>query len=116
LAFARHQFELSQPQQDGATLLTHLLAVWEKTDRVPSKLANAPTLPEGLLSLWTAFGELHSSRGSTGLGCARITFADMVYWQAMTGGRLDSWQVEMIRRADDIWLADFQPKPKEGAK
>jgi hypothetical protein len=112
LAFARHQFELSQPQDDGSPLVAHLQAAWRATGKMPQMLVDAPELPEGLQSLWAAFLELHDSRGSTGWGAARITFMDMDAWQRVTGGRLAPWQIDLIRRADNIWLAEFAPKPK----
>lgn len=113
--FARHQFELSQPQGDGAPLLDHLQAVWRTTGKKPAFLADAPPLPEGCEALWRSFIELHDSRGSTGWGAARITFADIDAWQRVRGAVLGRFDVETIRKADNIWLADFAPKPKASA-
>jgi hypothetical protein len=112
MAFARHQFELSAPQEDGESLLTHLQVVWEKTDQMPKQL-RGPSLPEGLESLWSAFLQLHESRGSTGWGPQRITFTDMDAHSRMTGTVFAPWQIYLIRKADNIWLAEFAPKPKE---
>jgi hypothetical protein len=116
LAFARHQFELSKPQEDGAALLVHLQLVEEKTGRPHPLIANAPPLPQGLETLWLAFLDLHSCRGSTGWGPQRITFLDMDGWQRVTGGNLNPWEVGLIRQADSIWLADYAPKPKESGQ
>jgi hypothetical protein len=112
LAFARHRFEISHRHEDGSTVLDHLLLVWEKTGHMPAKLRDAPVLPEGLTSLWRAFNELHESRGAA-FGFQRITFVDMEAWQRMTGAALEPWEVELIRKADNLWLAEFAPKPKE---
>jgi hypothetical protein len=113
MAFARHQFELSKPQEDGTPLLIHLQRVWENTGSPPAMLRDAPALPAGCKQLWEDFLELHGSRGSTGWGAARITFADLHAWQQVNGVRLSPWEIGCIRKADDLWLAEFQPKPKE---
>jgi hypothetical protein len=112
VTFARHQFELSQPQEDGSPLLAHLRAVWRAKGTMPAMLRDAPDLPEGLASLWQSFLELHGSRGSTGWGPARITFADMKAWQELRRTELQPREVELIRKADDLWLSEFAPKPK----
>ena len=112
MAFARHQFELSAPQEDGQTLLAHLQAVEERTGKVHSMIANAPQLPEGLSCLWTAFLALHECRGSNGFGASRISFADIDCFQRVTGTRLQPWEVEWVRKADNLWLSEFAPKPK----
>lgn len=112
MTFARHQFELSQPQDDGSPLLAHLEAAERTTGKMHPMLADAPSLPGGCEMLWADFLELHTSRGSTGWGPARITFADMKAWQELRGAHLQPWEINCIRRADDIWLADFAPKPK----
>lgn len=115
MTFARHQFELSQPQEDGSPLLAHLQAAWRASGKVPAMLADAPLMPEGCESLWRSFLELHDSRGSTGWGAARITFADIDAWQRVRGTALTPFEADTIRRADNLWLADFAPKPKASA-
>lgn len=114
MAFARHQFELSQPQDDGTPLLAHLEAAWRATGKQPEMLANAPDLPAGYVGLWQDFLSLHACRGSTGWGAQRITFADMQAYQAIARCTLSPRAVELITRADNLWLAEFAPKPKEG--
>lgn len=87
------------------------MAYWEKTGRMPERLANAPALPAGLEYLWNDFTELHVSRGSTGFGAARITYQDLDSWQRVTGARLECWEIDAIRRADNAYLASL-PKGK----
>lgn len=114
MTFARHQFELSQPQDDGQPTIAHIEA-WERsTGKTHELLANAPALPGGCEALWAKFLELHGSRGSTGWGAARITFADLDAWQRIRRTQLSAWEIDRIRAADDMWLADFAPKPKDG--
>lgn len=112
MAFARRQFELSAPQEDGQPLLAHLQAVQRKTGAVHEMIAKAPPLPEGLESLWRTFLDLHDSRGSTGWGPQRITFADIDCFKRVTGAMLSPWEIEVIRKVDNLWLAEFAPKPK----
>ena len=110
--FTRHQFELSQPQEDGTPLLAHLQAYSERAGKLHPMLAAAPALPRGCDQLWRDFLELHGSRGSTGFGAARITFVDLDAWQRVSRVRLSTWEVACIRKADDLWLAEYAPKPE----
>ena len=112
MTFARHQFELSAPQADGQPLIAHLEAVAERGGAIHSMLADAPPLPHGCESLWANFLELHSCRGSVGLGINRITYVDMDAFCRVTGTMLKPWEIGLIRKADTLWLTEFAPKPK----
>lgn len=82
---------------------------------MPAMLANAPKLPDGCEQLWADFVSLHDCRGSTGFGPMRVTFADLDAWQRVTGNKLQAWEIDAIRRADNAYLADYaerQPKAK----
>lgn len=79
------------------------MAFEEKTGRKHKMLADT-VLPRGLERLWGDFIDLHSSRGSTGMGAARITFADIDAWQRVTGTVLEPWEIDCIRKADDAFL------------
>lgn len=113
MAYARHQFMLSQPQDDGKPLIDHLRAVQAKTGKVDELIAEAPDLPDGLAPLWRDFLELHDSRGSNGWGPSRITYADLRAYSDMTGTTLEAWEIEALRKADSVWLSEYAPKPKE---
>lgn len=112
MAFARHQFELSAPQDDGLPLIDHLRSVERQTGRAHPMIADGPPIPPGCAQLWIDFLELHGSRGSAGFGMARITFADIRAWQDVRGVRFDQWEIDCIRKVDDMWLRDFAPKPE----
>jgi hypothetical protein len=116
VTFAAHQFELAAPQDDGSPLLAHLESAWRASGKMPAMLADAPTLPEGCAQLWADFATLHDSRGSTGFGPMRITWRDLADWQDVTGARLDAWQVDAIRRADNAYLADYAERQPKGTK
>jgi len=115
LSFVRHQFELQEPQEDGTPLLAHLEAASEGMGKLHPILADAPLLPPSCAMLWGDFLELHGARGSTGFGPMRITFADLQAWQVIRGAQLSPWEVDCIRKADDLWLNEFAPKPKADA-
>lgn len=112
MAFARRQFELSAIQDDGQPLIAHLKVVQKTTGKVHDLVAKAPPLPEGCETLWRNYLELHDSRGNTGWGPMRITFADLQAFQNVTGAMLQPWEIDMIRKADGLWLSEFAPKPK----
>lgn len=113
MAFARHQFEISEPLDDGQPLIAHLEAAWRQTGVQPDVLANAPELPAGCQALWADFLDLHASRGSNGFGACRITWRDIADWQAVNQVRLEPWELAAIRKADNMWLAEFAPKGGE---
>lgn len=113
-AYAVSQFELSAIQDDGKPLREHLLSIQRQTGKTPAALANAPSLPVELGQLWADFVDLHSSRGSTGFGPARIMFSDIDAWMRVTGNRLAAWQIAAIRKADDAFMASL-PAPKAAA-
>jgi hypothetical protein len=50
------------------------------------------------------FWKLHGSRSSTGWGPAGISYADLFYYQTVTGEKLSWWQTEQIRMIDSIFL------------
>ena len=105
MAFAAHQFELTRKQKDGATLLEHYRAYEERNGQPHPSLADAPSLPDGLATLWSDFMDLHSSR-SVGMGGAGpISYSDLDAWQRVTGNRLERWQIKAIRRADNAYFA-----------
>jgi hypothetical protein len=112
LAFARHNFELTTPRDDGSTLLAHLQSASEAMGRMHPTLANGPSFPAGLETLWRNFGELHKCRGSSGFSVARITFVDIDAWQRTRRIRLNPWEIDLIQQVDDLWLSEFAPKPK----
>lgn len=115
MAFVRHSFEMMEPQQDGATARDHLMAAWRMSGEQPQQLAEAPELPPGCAMLWSDFWELHGERGSNGFGPSRITRRDIREWQQDSRVRLEAWERAAIRQADDLWLSEFAPKPKETA-
>lgn len=81
------------------------MAYERATGEVHDFMEDAPTLPRGLVPLWNDFIELHQSRGAGMAGPARITFADILAWQTVTGSTLEPWELAAVRRADDAFMA-----------
>ncbi len=90
------------------------MGFYEKTGRLPDRLADAPVLPVGLEQLWHDFTELHGCRGSNGFGPARITYQDIDCWQRVNGTTLEGWQIAAIRQADSAYLASIAKGKSNG--
>lgn len=75
-------------------------------------LFDAPVLPHGLEELWAVFLELHTCRGSTGMGPQRITYMDVDAFQRVSGVSLKAWERDAIRRADQAYLDDWHERNK----
>lgn len=80
------------------------------TGKTPQRLLDAPLLPDGLGQLWADFIHLHSRRGSTGMGPARITDEQIISWQRLHHVALPGWQIDAIYRSDDAFFASQQKK------
>lgn len=79
------------------------------------ELANLPTIPPLMVSIWRKFRELHRSR-SGGFGPAPITDLGVQAWKENTGRRLDPWEWSVIQRIDDVWLAQMAKTAERDAK
>lgn len=91
------------------------MAYQRQTGQMHPMLADAPVLPDDLRYLWANFLELHSSRGLTMAGPARIGFVDIDAWMRVRGVDLESWELDAIRRADDEYLAQSAKQRKARA-
>lgn len=100
-------------EEDGSTILDHLLAVERTTGKRPQILLDAPPLPQGCEDLWRMFNELHACRGSTGFGPSRIGFVEIDAYGRVKGIRFQPWEVEAIQKADLAFLKHW--KPAKGA-
>ena len=94
----------------------HLQAAYQRSGIMPEALALAQDVPEGCEQLWADFMALHSSRGSTGFGPARISFADIAAFEQVARVKLAPWQLEVIRRADNAFLVHYAEMHKPETK
>lgn len=87
------------------------MSIWRQTGREPAMLADAPRLPDGCGHVWNDFIDLSQCRavvsGPAGASPAGISFADLHAWQAVTGTRLEAWELAAIRKIDTAYLANF---------
>lgn len=89
------------------TLREHLDTAWRATGEMPTRLANAPVLPDDCLETWRTFIALRSSCPSNGMGPGRITYSELDAYQRTTGDVLEPWQVRAIRAADGAYIAVY---------
>lgn len=90
---------------EGSTVREHLQAAQRASGRVPERLANAPSLPEGCAVLWRDFMNLRGMTGSNGFGPSRISFHDIDGYQRVIGARFAPWELDAIRMADSAYIA-----------
>lgn len=76
-------------------------------------LLDRPLCPSGCEPLWQIFKELHASRGNNGFGPMRLTFAELDAFQRVTGMRLKPWEIDALRRADRVFINDWQSRQKQ---
>lgn len=71
-------------------------------------------MPEELLHVWDWFSELSRAR-AVGFGCFQpIAYADLQAWAHLTGSRPTPFEVGLLRRLDDLYLASQSQKKKKG--
>lgn len=104
IGFAESEFNLNKRGEDGCTVKDHLLAAWNATGQKPQALEDAPTIPEGVEPVWVWFLELHSTRGSNGMGANPISYQELAAWSALTRTTLSPWEVKMLRLIDQEYL------------
>jgi hypothetical protein len=103
--FAAYQFQLAA-EEEGGSVLEHLLAAQAQTGQTPQALLDAPPCPDDCEELWRMFNDLHESR-SWANGPGRISFTDLDAFQRVTGVTLQRWELEAIRKADSAYLEQY---------
>jgi hypothetical protein len=99
------EFELAERQEDGSTMRDHLKAFEKATGKAHPRLAAAPRLPKGCEQVLADFMDLHGCRTSTGFGPAPISYLELDAWQRVNGLRLEAWEIDAIRAADEAYMA-----------
>lgn len=80
------------------------MAAQRRSRKPHPMLADGPVLPRGCEVLWSDFLELSASRGSTGMGPARIGYHDIDAYQRVQDMKFEPWEIDAIRRADNAFL------------
>jgi hypothetical protein len=111
IAFAEHEFWLSQRMEDGATRRQHFESAARQG--APSPYLAGPPLPETLAYLWGWFRSIHEGR-TPGMGDGKATHLDLMAWQANNSVRLEPWEHDAIQALGTVWLAENSSKKSAG--
>lgn len=106
--YARWDFNLSKTDKDGITRRAHLKQVqktYEKkgVDYVVPELV-PPEFPELLDKPWKTFLRLNTTRGVSEVGAHALSFVEIKAWCDLMQETLRPFEVEVIKRIDDIYL------------
>lgn len=112
MAFAEHDFALSERQDDGCTLREHLLEVERIMGETPPELIG-PELPDCCDHLWRWFHDIGLGRQSGPFGPMPLSSLEIASWCWLTGTRLQAWELDAIRRLDVAFLANAFGQPKK---
>lgn len=106
--YAEAQFRLAKPQEDGKSLRDHLENYERQTGRRHPLLAAEPSLHPGLKLIWSDFLDLHSTRPVQMGEPRRITYSELESWSRVRGVRLERWEIDAIRAADQAYLLSLK--------
>ena len=106
--FARFEFQMARPGEDGVSLRDKLKHVQDTTGTTPLPLQDAPECPFELEHIWKWFLELNGGRTSNGFGPNAVTFAEIHAWSILTGNTPSPWEVGMLKRLDSVYLKEMQ--------
>lgn len=80
------------------------------TGKPPQELLDAPPLPEALAHVWGWFAELSNARGAGAFTLNPISFPDMESWGRLSGNRPTAFEVQLLRRLDEVFLVEVSKK------
>lgn len=103
LRYAQKEFELDKhPKESKATLRAHLLSLYEQTGEIPVELENEPP-NEAVAYLLGYFQQLSTAR-QCGMSLNPLTFTEIEAWGRLYKMKLDSWEIDVIKQLDLIYL------------
>lgn len=101
MEFARSEFRLSKPGEDGVSMRA-------KLEKMKSHaLYRLPKMPRALEHIWAWFCELNSARTSNGFGANPITYSEIAAWSALTLNVPTPWEVSLLKRIDRAFLEEM---------
>ncbi|MFB1482273.1 hypothetical protein [Corallococcus sp. RDP092CA] len=80
------------------------------TGKPPPELLDAPPLPDALAHVWGWFAELSNARGASAFTLNPISFQDMAAWGRLSGNRPSPFEVQLLRRLDEVFLVEVSKK------
>jgi len=64
-----------------------------------------PPFPASLFYIWNIYHRLRRRKGGNGFGVSPCEWPDIAAFAALTGTRLAPWEVGLIERLDDAFIA-----------
>lgn len=85
----------------------HLLAAWKATGERPPQL-DTPQAPLGQRHLLAWFYDMACARQMGYSEPCSLSWVEMRAWAELQGLMLEPWQVQILRRLDQMWLAAWR--------
>jgi hypothetical protein len=89
---------------EGDSTSAKMIEVNRRASRLP-RSEREPPFPLHDAYLFGIFQELNASRSHNGFGYNPLTYTEVDAYRRMTGTVLNAWQVKMLMRIDQIFLA-----------
>jgi hypothetical protein len=89
---------------EGDSTASKMIEVNRRATRLP-RSEREPPFPLHDAYLFAIFQELNASRSSNGFGYNPLSYTEIDAYRRMTGQMLNPWQVKMLMRIDQIFLA-----------
>lgn len=96
-------FVLGQPDENGVPLRKHLEQVEAQTGVTPRRL-QLPEFPSVYLWHWHTYIEISQGRSQNGWGPTPLSWLDLHAWSTLSGVRLSSMDLQILRALDDVQL------------
>jgi hypothetical protein len=84
--------------------MEHWKKAEKQTGRTPKALLEAPTLPSIATGLWSIYQDLSSGREQGFDGPATLSWTTIQSYCAVTGLSFSRFELEIIRRLDNMWV------------
>jgi hypothetical protein len=78
--------------------------VKKQIGHAPEGLENPTNFPSLLVHIWSAFCSLNSARTAGFSGPNPITYTEIQAWKELTDSPLKSWEIQVIKRMDEVYL------------
>jgi hypothetical protein len=89
---------------EGDSTASKMIEVNRRASRLP-RSEREPPFPLHDAYIFGIFQELNASRSHNGFGYNPLSYTEVDAYRRMTGTVLNAWQVKMLMRIDQIFLA-----------
>jgi len=94
------QVQTDEKGKSTGTLRSHYEGLVRRGRTEFEARLKGPALPPTLQPLWALYQEVSEGRSAGGMGPSVLTWADLLAWQAVTGGTLDGWEAATLFAMD----------------